>query len=684
MKKGTYSAFFHLHRLLVESDALEASLSGSQIGSSMTVKWLRWIVLIAAVAAVYVPGLSGGFVFDDDVNILQNDSLRITSLQWEGLWSAAMSGHAGPLGRPVALLSFALNLLWLGPNPFYFKLVNLSIHLVNVLLVGALARSLCIALETRGAARKEADALLDWSGWIVAALWALHPINLTGVLYVVQRMTSLSTLFGLAALLVFVRYRESTYQSAVETRRASSAVLTAVAILLLIALSAFSKESGLLFGPLLIWIEYFAFGFRFNGERVHIFGVPLKSLATALLGAACLYIAAFKIPPMVSSAAFANRDFGLRERVLTEMRVVFYYLRLILLPRNSELSLYHDDFVISKSLWDPITTVLSLGGLLGITGIAVALRKIFPPLLFGWGWFLIAHALESTVFPLELVHEHRNYFATVGLFMLLPLGLLRVRKPELTRLFSIMLCSYVAVLGFITHVRALQWSNLVDWAALEASNHPGSARANYELARDYAILRSNTGDDRFGQLADEALTQAQNAYLPGVLPYMARIQLSYFRSLQPDPTIVENLKAGLRNGPFYNVNTSVLTSFVTCQIERKCSMPDEQALEILSEALANPRISKNDAAEITKLEAQYRINRLGDLKGGASLIEQASQMNDIPPTRVMYAQALAFQGKFKDALVQLDIADSLDTNRSYRPKIERERSDISAAAQAHQ
>lgn len=663
---------------------MEISLSRSRIDSSVSVKWLRWIALIAVVAACYVPGLSGGFVFDDEVNILQNDSLRITSLRWDGLWSAAMSGHAGPLGRPVALLSFALNLLWFGTNPFFFKLVNLSIHLVNVLLVGALARSLCIALETRGAARKESDTLLNWSGWIVAALWALHPINLTGVLYVVQRMTSLSTLFGLAALLVFVKYRERTYQSANGLSSGLMAALTAVAVLLLITLSVFSKESGLLFGPLLVWIEYFAFGFRFNGERLRIFGLDLRSAASVLIGLACVYIVVFKIPPMVAPGAFTNRDFSLRERALTEMRVIFYYLRLILLPRNSELSLYHDDFVISKSLWDPITTLLSATGLLGITGVAVALTKRFPALLFGWGWFLIAHALESTVFPLELVHEHRNYFATIGLFVIVPLTLRRVKKPELKRLFSVLLCGYLALLGFITHVRALQWSNLIDWAALEASNHPGSARANYELARDYMILRTSTGDDHFGHLADEALDRAENSYLPGVLPYMARIQFSYFRNLQPDTQTIEKLGFGLRNWPFYNVNTSVLTSFVTCQVERKCLMPDDQAIGILRDALANPRISKNDAAEITKLEAQYRINRFGDLKEGTRLIDQASQLNDIAPTRIMYAQALAFQGKFKEALAQLDIAKLLDTNRIYRPKIERERSDISAAAQAHQ
>lgn len=659
---------------------MEATLPGSHIGTAARLRSLRWILLIVLVAACYSPGLHGGFVFDDDVNILQNESLRVTSLEWQGLWSAALSGHAGPLGRPIALASFALNLLWGGTNPFYFKLVNLVIHVANALLIGALAQSLCVALQAHDAARQRGDAFLQWSGWIVASLWALHPINLTGVLYVVQRMTSMSTFFGLTALLIFVRYREKTHETIDVGRPGLRVALTGLVVLLLIALSALSKESGLLFGPLLIWIEYFAFDFRFNGRRITVHGLDLRSLASLLICIGCIYLVLFKIPPMVLPAAFANRDFGLRERVLTETRVIFYYLRLILLPSNSELSLYHDDFTISRSLWDPVTTAFSAAGLLVVSGLAVALRKSFPALLFGWGWFLIAHALESTVFPLELVYEHRNYFATVGIFMMVPMGLLRLSSSELKRLFSVLLCGYLVLMAFITHVRALQWSNPVDWAALEASNHPESARANYELARNYMVLRANTGDERFGQLADEALDRAENSYLPGVLPYMARIQLDYFRRQQPDPAIIDKVRFGLRQGPFYNVTVGLLTSFVTCQIEAKCLMPDKQAIGIVRDALENPHISKKDAAEVTKLEAQYQINRFGDLAEGVRLIEKASQMNDIAPTRIMYAQALALQGKFRQALFQLDIAGSLDTNGTSRPRIERERSNIAAAA----
>ena len=656
---------------------MEAALTRSRTGFS-GVKWLRWVVLMAVVAACYAPGLSGSFVFDDDVNILQNQNLRITSLQWGDLWAAAFSGHAGPLGRPVALITFALNFFLWGTDPYYFKLVNLLIHLANALLVGALAQSLCIAFRAKDSTRKDENSIYEWSGWMVAALWALHPINLTSVLYVVQRMTSLSAFFGLCALLIFVNYRTKTCESAELRHPGLVAGGTALVVMVLLGLSLLAKESGLLFAPLLLWIEFIVYGFRFNGKPLRLLNLEMRYVVAAVVVVACAYAAIFKVPAMISPAAFSNRDFGLRERVLTEMRVLFYYLQLILFPRNSELSLYHDDFLISRSLWDPITTIFSAAGLLAISIASLILRKRFPELLFAWGWFLIAHALESTVFALELVHEHRNYFATIGLCMLLPLTLARVAKHELRRLFTVLFAGYLVLIGFITHVRALQWSNTVDWAALEASNHPASARANYELARDYMILMHNTGEDRFGELADQALVRSTESYLSGVLPYMARIHLAYFRGLQPDPSIIQQAKLGLRVWPSYTVNTATLNSFVICQIEQKCHMPDKQAIEILESALENQSIRKDDAAEVKKLLAQYYINRYNDLKKGLDLIEQAIEISDLSSSRIMYAQALAMQGDFKNALEQLDVA-KLQGNAVDRRQVERERNNIEQA-----
>lgn len=637
--------------------------------------WWKWGVLLLVVAACYAPGLKGGYVFDDDVNILQNSSLRLHSLRWGELWSAAWSGDAGPLGRPIALITFALNLYFGGTDPFYFKLVNLLIHLVNVLLVGALSQALCDAFSQKSVPTGAIRIFNIWPSWAVAGIWGLHPLNLTGVLYVVQRMTSLSACFGFAALLIFCRYRIATIKHTISDRHPYFSLLAHVLLVVaLLAMSALTKESGLLFVILLIWVEYFAFDFKYRGGPLIFHGVRVRRLisgALMLFGTAAL---AFKLPAMLTPAAYANRDFDFKERLFTESRALFYYLEMIFFPKVSSLSLYHDDFTISRSLWNPLTTAFSLSGLALISTVVLLLRRRWPLLLFAWGWFLLSHSLESTIFPLELVHEHRNYFATFGFFFLVSIGLERIQAPDKKRLAIIILTLYLGLLAFITCNRALQWSNPVDLAANEAENRPSSPRANYELARNYMVLLQNTGDDHFGALADEALIRATQSYLPSVLPFLARVHLAYFRGIEPDPDLLNSIISRFRDLPYYNTNTGALNSFLECQIEKKCRLPDDQALKIFKAGLDNPLIPLGQKAEVTKIIAQYYINKYGDLQRGTALILTALAMSDEAPSRIMYAQALAFQGKFVEGLVQLELAQSMDRKGVYRYRIDEERS----------
>ena len=98
---------------------------------SRTNQLLSLLLLAVLTFAVYSPGLHGTFSFDDGPNIVQNNALKIHSWSPDSLWQAALSGDAGPLKRPVAMLSFALNYLTTGLDPYYFKLTNLFIHLLS-------------------------------------------------------------------------------------------------------------------------------------------------------------------------------------------------------------------------------------------------------------------------------------------------------------------------------------------------------------------------------------------------------------------------------------------------------------------------------------------------------------------------------------------------------------------------
>ncbi len=98
------------------------------------------LATLALVVLAYLPGLRGPFVFDDYPNILNNPAVAVTELSPQALRAAALSNTSGPLGRPLAALSFGIDHYRAGVfHPLAFKLSNLAIHLLNVLLVYALA-----------------------------------------------------------------------------------------------------------------------------------------------------------------------------------------------------------------------------------------------------------------------------------------------------------------------------------------------------------------------------------------------------------------------------------------------------------------------------------------------------------------------------------------------------------------
>ena len=136
-----------------------------------------------------VPGLTGAFFFDDHPNIVENEAIQINALDSAAIKQALSGPAAGPLGRPVSVASFALTHYFFSLDAFAFKAVNLGIHLI----AGVLAYWLAVMLLQ--AARATTDQRQHWIPLWVFALWSLHPIQLTPVLHVVQRMTSLSALF---------------------------------------------------------------------------------------------------------------------------------------------------------------------------------------------------------------------------------------------------------------------------------------------------------------------------------------------------------------------------------------------------------------------------------------------------------------------------------------------------------
>lgn len=616
------------------------------------------LFIIIFTCIIYFKGLFGDYVFDDPVNILENKKIQISSLDFYSLKAAALSGDAGPLGRPVSMLSFAINYYFTGFNPFYFKLTNLVIHLLNGVIIFIFSKQILLNLLNNNENKAKNLAL------IVMLIWLVHPLNLTSILYVVQRMTSLATLFGFMAIMWYCLWRNN-------LKTTKNTVGYFILILISLLLSVFSKESGVLFLLLIYWIELTIFqGRDLSGQAINIKSIKLIHVLWCI-GFLGFFALCYIAIPFTDSSNFLRRDFSLSERLFTEARVIFLYLKLFFLPTLSDLSLYHDDFLISKSVLDPITTLYSLIALISITFLCIVLYKKYPIALFAWGWFLISQLLESTVVSLELIHEHRNYFSTIG-FIILFVCLFSKIEKKTTKLSLYVLASvYIANLSFTTLQRSLIWSNLVDQAAFDAATHPKSDRANYQMARIYIKLMQNDPSHKakYVALAQSYLDKSKQSYLSGNGAWFAELHLASYLGKQPQQQDIDQLVERLTNKPFYNNNTGFLVAFSQCQIQGYCKVPHEQAVRIISAGLDNKTITPDLKAEIYKLLAQYYISLAQDFVKGEEFLNDALKLKNDVGVHLLLSQTYRLQGRIADAQHQLNIAQQLDVSHIWLSEI---------------
>lgn len=433
-----------------------------------------WVLGLIITAIAISPGLRGGFFFDDVSNIVKNNSIQIEELTLDSLNQSLDGPKAGPLGRPVSVLSFALTHFFFGLDPFSFKLINLIIHLCNGLLVGWLVR---LVLESPKASTS--TELRKWLPIWISVAWLVHPINILPVLLVVQRMTLLATMFLLLALISHLK--------AMPTESRTRWFWLCLSWLVFWPLSLFSKETGLLFPLYAGVISYFLL----EQKRKNLILWILFSLLLAIALIAINYLGKDWI-----TEAYKVRTFSLIERVMTEARVVWFYASQIIAPRYSEFAIFLDDIAISQSFFQPITTLFAILGWIAVLLGIYCWRNRAPIISMGAAWFLVGHTLESSFLPLELAHEYRNYMPGIGLVLGVGfqagLALQKLRMDH-RRSFTLLLAIVpLLVFGLFTWMRADQLKNPILGAQVEASRHPLSSRANYAAAQ--SLFQAGYGD----------------------------------------------------------------------------------------------------------------------------------------------------------------------------------------------
>ncbi|MHB8535113.1 MAG: hypothetical protein ACYDBW_06660 [Sulfuricaulis sp.] len=441
-------------------------------------KTYRILVILGTLAVVavattfaYYPGLHGPFVFDDYVNFVNTKAISIHSLDFTSLFNAALSNESGILRRPLPALSFALNYYFSNgfTNTFQFKVTNLVIHLINAGLVYWLA-SLLLEIHDAATAVPRGKRHF-WLPGLIAVIWAIHPLQLTSVLYVVQRMTSLSALFVLAGLIAFIYGRRLLQNRDLRGIRLMWGGLLGGTLLGMIC-----KENAALL-PLYALVIEFVF---FHGDgpgRSRTILTRLYVIPMVLLGLLGLFWL-LRYPNMILNT-YNLREFTLGERLLTEPRVLWFYISLLLLPTSNRFSLFHDDIAFSTGLFHPWSTVFALTGLILALATGFLSRRKYPLLSFSILWFLAGHVMESSFIGLELVFEHRNYLPSIGPITGLIYGVAVVFNRFRSKAIPVVLSTLtIFVVGFATQTIARAWKSEQSLAQFTVEHHPRSARAH--------------------------------------------------------------------------------------------------------------------------------------------------------------------------------------------------------------
>ena len=601
----------------------------------MTSKYLislACVLLFAILVAMYWPGLHGGFFFDDGPSILLAEGIRITSLTPEAIYQAWASGGAGPSGRPIAQLSFALNYFFSGFNPFAFKATNLAIHLACGFLIFGLARRILTASMPQVQPR---DTLVAVG--VVTALWLLHPIQLLPVLHVVQRMTSLSGLFLLAALLLHISARE---------RVGRPDILKLIfAWGLLWPLSFLSKETGGIF-PL------FALAWELIIRRSTSGGLDKFARGLAVVVGFSLLIAtvyALSSRGQWLWAGYELRNFSLTDRLLTEGRVLWFYLRLMAFPQLELFGLYHDDFPLSNGLFTPWTTLPSIAGLIGLMGLAWKTRARAPLVSFGIAWFFIGHSLESTILPLEIAHEHRNYLPLLGVLWVGAWVLSNaLQRKDTYKTMGIALASVFCVyVAFVTAMRSHQFGDEGRRTQIEAEHHRTSSRAQHEAGIYMAKQDDATSASKPAYYFAHAHYKLACELDPNSkMCWLGLIHLNCKAGIPVDATWIQELAHRLQNTPFAPGDRTVLYNLKEMSIAGQICLSRPQIEHLFAAALANSGVSSGVQAMLHSWHADYLWLREHDMAAARSALGKSLTLNPYNPSnRLKWAQLLFISGE---------------------------------------
>lgn len=462
------------------------------------------LFLLTAVFAVniflYARSAAGPYIIDDFVNLVNNTALELRDINLDTITKAALSSNASPFHRPVSMLSFAANYTAAGNRAAYpVKITNIYIHIlagfgIFLLTLELLKRFPENALVQRG------ESYVKLIAFTTTFVWLFHPLFVSTVLYAVQRMAMLSALFIIYGCYGYLRLREPC------SKRNTSLIPIYAWISAATLLGFLCKENGALLPGFLLLIEVFCFKFEFHRD---IRRTPIRILQLMLI-APTIFVLAYLAYTWLGHMheEIWNYYFTYHERLLTQLRILWRYAGWLMFLNPQPMGIYHDDFIWSTSLMQPVTTLLAFIAWLVVAGVTLLYFRTRHALLFCILWFLWGQVLESTVLPLSLMFEHRNYLPGYGIILgynLLIIGFLFTAQVSRTIKIAVILTLFILLPGYTFFERVTAWSDDKSLILSLMKKQPDSPQTLIMAARflnDAGDFQATTGAIRYAQDLD--------------------------------------------------------------------------------------------------------------------------------------------------------------------------------------
>jgi tetratricopeptide (TPR) repeat protein len=542
-------------------------------------KSLIFCLLIAAVGlAAYSNTFHVPFQFDDSEQITDNEVIRDLDN-----FFLSSSGYKFNPRRFVGYITFALNYHFGGLDVTGYHIVNLAIHIVNGILVYLLV---LITFRTpffsrshphpnpppsRGRGQKEGSPsssektpeenspplrggdkgegasrfTIHYSRSLIALFSALlfvaHPVQTQAVTYIVQRLTSLATMFYLLSVITYIKGRLAAGKAIGDGQEAmgkrqdeqSLFAVSSVSIAyrlspiaffilsLLFAVCAMKTKEMTFTLPAVIVLCEFGF-FRATLKKKLLFLIPvLLTLAVIPLSILGTHRPLGEILSDLSEKTRVQTDIARWDYLMTQMRVITTYIRLIFFPVDQNLDY---DYPIYRSLLDPAVAAsfMFLATLIGAAGyllyksrrnqadkltseqadrlktslpIAYRLSPIallYRLVSFGIFWFFITLAVESSLIPIaDVIFEHRIYLPSVGAFIAITTSVfiiaerLRSRWRSVEKAAMVILSVIVVVFAGTAYARNDVWRDKVSLWEDVVKKSPQKSRPHNDLGYLY-------------------------------------------------------------------------------------------------------------------------------------------------------------------------------------------------------